>query len=184
MENCSRVKTTRSLGWDSWHMEYYGMDQYDIGCVGSVSHLFMSDCVTPWTAARQAPLSTGFSRQEYWRGLPLPSPGDLPDPGREPQSPALLADSLPSEPPGLRYNVMIHAMIQCVSEINVLLWESKWQPTPVFLPWKTSMDRGSWRATVHRVAKRGTPLSNEITTTTWITVVQHRPKQVQVILFV
>ena len=45
----------------------------------------------------QAPLSMGFSRQEYWSGLPLPSPGDLPDPGTEPGSPALQADSLPSE---------------------------------------------------------------------------------------
>ena len=42
----------------------------------------------------------GFSRQEYWSGLPFPSPGDLPDPGIEPRSPALPADSLPSEPPG------------------------------------------------------------------------------------
>ena len=42
----------------------------------------------------------GFSRQEYWSGLPFPSPGDLPDPGIEPGSPALQADSLPSEPPG------------------------------------------------------------------------------------
>ena len=49
---------------------------------------------TPWTVAHQAPLSTGFSRQEYWSGLPLPSPGDLPDPGVEPVSPALQADSL------------------------------------------------------------------------------------------
>ena len=46
-------------------------------------------CATPWTVAYQAPLSTGFSRQEYWSGLPLPSPGDLPDPGIEPGSPAL-----------------------------------------------------------------------------------------------
>ena len=56
--------------------------------------------VTPWTGARQAPLSMGFSRQEHWSGLPFPSPGDLPDPGIEPKSPALQADSLPSEPPG------------------------------------------------------------------------------------
>ena len=41
-----------------------------------------------------------FSRQEYWSGLPFPSPGDLPDPGIEPKSPALQADALPSEPPG------------------------------------------------------------------------------------
>ena len=48
---------------------------------------------TPWTGACQAPLSMGFSRQEYWSGLPFPSPGDLPDPGIEPRSPALQADS-------------------------------------------------------------------------------------------
>ena len=56
--------------------------------------------VTPWNASRQAPLSMGFSRQEYWSVLPFPSPGDLPDPGIEPQSPELQANSLLSEPPG------------------------------------------------------------------------------------
>ena len=50
-----------------------------------------------WTVARQAPLSMGFSRQEYWSGLPFPSPGDLADSGIEPRSPALQADSLPTE---------------------------------------------------------------------------------------
>ena len=55
--------------------------------------------VTPWAVARQASLSMGFSRQEYWRGLPFPSPGDLTHPGIEPGSPTLQADSLPSEPP-------------------------------------------------------------------------------------
>ena len=53
-----------------------------------------------WTVAYQAPLSMGFSRQEYWSGLPWPSPGDLSNPGIEPRSPELQADSLPSEPPG------------------------------------------------------------------------------------
>ena len=53
--------------------------------------------VTPWTAACQAPLSMGFSRQEYWSGLPFPSPGDLPDTGIEPGCPALQADSLLTE---------------------------------------------------------------------------------------
>ena len=57
--------------------------------------------VTPLTIAHQAPLSMEFSRQEYWRGLPFPSPGDLPDPGIKPRSSALQADSLPSEPPGI-----------------------------------------------------------------------------------
>ena len=52
---------------------------------------------TPWTVAHRAPLSMGFSRQEYWSGLPFPSPGDLPDPGIEPKSSALQADSLPTE---------------------------------------------------------------------------------------
>ena len=47
--------------------------------------------MTPWAVAGQAPLSMGFSRQEYWSGLPFPSPGDLPDPGIEPRSPALQA---------------------------------------------------------------------------------------------
>ena len=53
--------------------------------------------VTSWTVAHQAPPSMGFSRQEYWSGLPFPSPGDLPDPGIKPGSPALQADSLPTE---------------------------------------------------------------------------------------
>ena len=48
----------------------------------------MSDSVTPWTVAHQAPLSMGFSRQEYWSGLPFPPPGDLPNPGIEPRPPA------------------------------------------------------------------------------------------------
>ena len=61
----------------------------------------MSDSfVTSWTVTWQAPLSMGFSKQEYWSGLPFPSPGDLPDPEFKPGSPALQADSLPSESPG------------------------------------------------------------------------------------
>ena len=59
--------------------------------------------VTPWTIAHQALLSMGFSRQEYWSGLPCLSPGDLPDPGMEPVSlapPHCQVDSLPLEPPG------------------------------------------------------------------------------------
>ena len=55
---------------------------------------------TLWTVAYQAPPSVGFSRQEYWSGLPFPSPGDLPNPGIKSGSPALQADALPSEPPG------------------------------------------------------------------------------------
>ena len=65
--------------------------------VKSLSHVRLF--ATPWTVAYQAPPSMGFSRQEYWSGLPFPSPEDLPDPGIETGSPALQADALPSEPP-------------------------------------------------------------------------------------
>ena len=60
----------------------------------SLSHVRLFG--TPWTAAHRASLSMEFSRQEYWNGLPCPSPGDLPNPGIKPRSPALQADSLPS----------------------------------------------------------------------------------------
>ena len=55
---------------------------------------------TPWTIVHQASLSMGFSRQEYWSGLPSPSPGDLPNPRIKPRCPALQTDSLPPKPPG------------------------------------------------------------------------------------
>ena len=67
-------------------------------------------CATPWTAAHQAPPSQGFSRQEYWSGLPLSSPGDLPDPGIEPRSTTLQADALTSEPPGKPLNHFNHIL--------------------------------------------------------------------------
>ena len=62
--------------------------------------LGLTVCVTPWTVSHQAPLSMGVSRQEYCSGLPCLPPGNLPDPGIKPGSPALDADSLLSEPPG------------------------------------------------------------------------------------
>ena len=68
-------------------------------CCGLVAKSCLT-LVTPWAVASQAPLSIGFSRQEHWSGLPFPSPGDLPDPGIKPRSPALQAYSLLTEPPG------------------------------------------------------------------------------------
>ena len=62
----------------------------------SLSHVLLF--ATPWTVTHQAPLSMGFSRQEFWSGLPCLSPGDLSNPGIEPRSPALQVDSLPAEP--------------------------------------------------------------------------------------
>ena len=73
-------------------------------CCTTWSEVKLFSCVwlfaTPWTVAYQAPPSLGFSRQEYWSGLPFPFPGDLPNPVIEPGSPVLQADALLSEPPG------------------------------------------------------------------------------------
>ena len=81
--------------WGNWMKTH---ESVLISEVKLLSHIWLF--ATPWTVAYQAPLSMEFSRQEYWSGLPFPSPGDLPDPGIKPRSPALQADALPSEPPG------------------------------------------------------------------------------------
>ena len=80
--------------------------------------------VTLWTVTYQAPPSMGFSRQEQWSGLPFPSPEDLPDPGIKPESPALWADALPSEPPAMQ-----ETQVPWVMKIP---WRRTWQPTTVF----------------------------------------------------
>ena len=70
-------------------------------CIYVLSHVCLF--ATPWNVARQAPLSMGFPRQEYWSGLPFPPPGDLPNPGIEPSSlasPALADKFFTTEPPG------------------------------------------------------------------------------------
>ena len=69
-------------------------------CVHAQLLSYVQLFATSWTVAHQAPLSMRFSREEYWSGLPCPSPGDLPDPGIEPRFPALQVDSLLFEPPG------------------------------------------------------------------------------------
>ena len=66
--------------------------------VNSLSHVQLF--ASPWTVDHQAPPSMEFYRQEYWSGLPFPSPGDLSNPGIEPGFPSFWADALPSEPPG------------------------------------------------------------------------------------
>ena len=73
---------------------------------GEVAQSCLTLC-NPMGIAHQAPPTMGFSSQEYWSGLPCPSPGDLPDPGIEPGSLALWADALPSEPPG-KPKVVVH----------------------------------------------------------------------------
>ena len=74
-----------------------------MGYLSVITNVVVFGAATPWTVPRQTPLSVEFSRQEYWSGLPFPSPGDLPDPGIKSESPTLQADSLPSEPPGKPY---------------------------------------------------------------------------------
>ena len=73
------------MGWEMVHTD----------CCCSVAKLCQTSFATPWTVAHQAPLSMGFPRQEYWSGLPFPFPGDLPNPGIEPESPTWQVDSLP-----------------------------------------------------------------------------------------
>ena len=119
--------------------------------VKSLSHVRLF--AIPWTVVYQASLSMGFSRQEYWSRLSFPSPGDLPDPGIDPRSPALQADALPSEPPGNTTRMALELMNWKIS------WRKEWLPTPVFFPGE-SHDRGAWRATVQGVAKSRTRLSN------------------------
>ena len=77
----------------------------------------------PWTVTHQAPLSMEFSRQEYWSGLPFPSPGDLPDPGIKPRCPVLQEVSLPAEPPGKPKNTGVGSLsllqwIFSIQELN------------------------------------------------------------------
>ena len=83
---------------DSLSTELVGKPPYIIMSALSLSPVQLC---SPWTVAHQAPLCMGFSRQEYWSGLPLPYPGYLLDPGIKPRSLTLEADSLPSEPPDL-----------------------------------------------------------------------------------
>ena len=81
-----------------------------------VSHVWF--CVTAWTVTCQALLSTEFSRQEYWSGLPFPSPGDLPDPGIEPGSPALQADTLLSEPLGKSIRIKVYNKVMNFNSLS------------------------------------------------------------------
>ena len=79
---------------------------------------------TPWTVAHQAPPPVGFSRQEYWSRLPFPSPGDLADPGIEPRSPALQANALTSEPPGILACLFYSFRSLDLLTVSSVLWGS------------------------------------------------------------
>ena len=109
------------------------LNKIQSGCYlySAVLCLVMSDSATPRTVARKAPLSMGFSKQEYWSALPCPPPGALPTPGIKPRSPALQADSLPSEPPGKPMNTRVGSLsllqgILPTSESNRCLLHCRW----------------------------------------------------------
>ena len=93
-----------------------------VAVVQSLSRVWLF--ATPWTVARQAPLSMGFSRQDYWSGSPFPSPGDLPDAEIEPVSPALVGRLFTTEPPGKFYLVAISPYM--ANEGDILIHPSPW----------------------------------------------------------
>ena len=103
----------RNYGCGHHHRPLYS-ERCWVLCCAVLSHVRLF--VTPWTVARQAPPSVGFSRQEYWNGLPRPPPGDPPHPGRGPTSPALQVDSLLSESPGKSYSHL--------NDWNLLIYET------------------------------------------------------------
>ena len=114
-----------------WYSSYY--EQVKMIVAQSLSY-----SATPWTIACQAPLSMEFSRQEYWSGLPYPSPGDLLDSGIEPGSPALQVDSLPSEPPG-KPNMEYYSAIKKKNEI--MLFTATWMDLETIILNKVKSDR-------------------------------------------
>ena len=127
-------------------MSAYNAGEEEVKSLGHV-RLF----ATPWTVAHQAPLFMEFSRQEYWRGLPFPSPGDPPDPGIEPGSPTLWADTVPSELPGKSYNAgdpgSTPGLRRSPGEGNGNPLQHSCLENP--------MDGGAWWATVHGAANIG-----------------------------
>ena len=119
----SSMKIFKSVGWQRPHYsvpkltllhEKHGSE------VKSLSRVQLFS--TPWTVAHQAPPSMGFSRQEYWSGLPFPSPGDLSNPGIEPRFPALQADALTSEPPGEPWLSCLRLSCMRSMEVKGIIW--------------------------------------------------------------
>ena len=119
------------------HTQAHTHERACVVAVLSLSHVHSS--VTPWTAARQAPLSVGSPRQKYWSGLPFPSPGDLPHPGIEPLSPAL-ADGFSTTEPTCTCVYVLKLILTLVSLLGVSpLWEPLAWLTPI-IKWTHNLD--------------------------------------------
>ena len=117
MKDCSVFNTFFKVlyGW------YYKVCRgYEVSEVVQSVRLF----ATLWTVAHKDPPSMGFSKQEYWSGLPFPSPGDLPNPGIKPRSSTLQADSLPAEPQGKSKNTGVSSLslLQGIFPTRELNW--------------------------------------------------------------
>ena len=141
-------------------------------CVHAQSCLTLCN-LTPLTAAHQASLSMGFSRQDDWSGLPFPSPGDLPDPGIEPESPELAGRFFTAEPPGKPVEMVTHIHISAFLDDSVVKtppsmqetqFQSLGQEGPLEKEVATHSNILTWRipwteslgATVHGVTKNCT----------------------------
>ena len=128
--SCLKNPRDRGAWWVTKSGTWLSMHAYtatNIVKAAVLSKLF----ATAWTVSCQAPPSMGFSRQEYWGGLPCPSPGDLPNPGIEPGSQTLQADFLPSEPPGKPKNTAVNSLallqgIFSTKESNQGLLNCRW----------------------------------------------------------
>ena len=183
VQYCQRAKCSKTQPLLQYLLKGDSVMKLDLSfsIVKSPNHVWLF--ATPWTVAHQAPPSLGFSRQGYWSGWPpFPSPGDIPDPGIEPGSPALQADALTSEPPGKPPNTALDIINIYIDHVGLLSaqmvknppsmqeihapslgqkipWRRE-QPTPVFLPGEVHGQNRAWLATIHGVEKSRTWLSN------------------------
>ena len=121
----SGAKTKNFAVWPPEQANTEDLAHNNVSVLSPFSHVQLS--ATPWAVARQAPLSIGLPRQEYWTGLPFPLPGDIPHPGIQPGSSAVQAGSLPTEPP---FYLILGLLIWKQSFYLIqrpLLMLSKWQ---------------------------------------------------------